>query len=142
MSAESSPPTITTSSPPPDLHDSEHHSPPNNGFSLYHLLSIDDQNGHSSEPYLIWCVYGLVTLLSLWLLILCAWCRYRHIISELFLNDDREESPSSSTTMEQLQFPLISSTSDTRTKSDEKEYFALSPETAKIEKATRRKKLN
>lgn len=90
MSVESSPPTITTSSPPP-LYDGEDHSPPNNGFSLYHLLSIDDQNGNSSEAYLVWCVYGLATLLSLWLLILCAWCRYRHVISELVLNDGNKE---------------------------------------------------
>ena len=89
MSFDSSRPP-TTNSPPPLLHDSEHHSP-DNGFSLYHLFSIDDQNGHSSEAYVVWCIYGLVTLLSLWLLILCAWCRYRHVISELFLNNGNKK---------------------------------------------------
>lgn len=40
------------------------------------------------EAYRLWCVYGTVCLLLLWVFIFYAWCHYRNVISNVIATDN------------------------------------------------------
>lgn len=50
-------------------------------------VSVDIPHHESdiNDVYMIWCIYAAVFLLCLWLLIICAWLRYRHLINNVVM---------------------------------------------------------
>jgi hypothetical protein len=65
-----------------------------------------------SNIYIRWCWYGIGCLVMLWTLIIISWYYYRGVINDLIVGDSNGNHSQSCTSIEGLQYPLITSSSD------------------------------